>query len=226
MAITVADLTTEMVTGTGIFDKMMKAAKAHLNEEFEKGRIRGPEYATVYLGLLDKVMSGALQFLLSKDKVDQEILLIQKQIEKIEVEIEVDEAEKDKIAAEIEKLEKEALLVIAQECLARAQFDVAMATIPKVENEALLLAQKKVTEQAQVSSVGVDTMSVIGRQNNLYTKQAAGFDRDAEQKAAKLLSDAWAVQRTTDNELNPAGTGLTNSYILRAIEKMLAGAGA
>ena len=60
-AITIANLTQATVDGTGVFDVLMRANKAHLEAEFAKGRIKGSEYATVYLGSLQAVLQTAFQ---------------------------------------------------------------------------------------------------------------------------------------------------------------------
>ena len=84
--ILLTDLTTIEVDGTGAFDVLMQATKSHLEQEFVKGRIKGTEYATVYLGSLEHVLNAALQFLLQKDKMALDALLVAKQIELAEVE--------------------------------------------------------------------------------------------------------------------------------------------
>jgi len=40
-AITVTDLTTGVVDGTGVFDGLMKATNAHIQVEYQKNRIKG-----------------------------------------------------------------------------------------------------------------------------------------------------------------------------------------
>lgn len=74
--------------------------------------------------------------------------------------------------------------------------------------EVALLTQKRETELAQVSDlVSTGTVAgVIGKQKILLQKQTDGFDRDAEQKLAKIMVDTWSVRQTTDGALaNPAG---------------------
>jgi len=78
----------------------------------------------------------------------------------------------------------------------------------KTDAEVNLLVQKKETELAQVSdTVATGTVAgVIGKQKGLFQKQTDGFDRDAEQKLAKIMVDTWSVRQTTDGALaNPAG---------------------
>jgi hypothetical protein len=252
---TLADLTSATLAGNGVFDVLMKANKAHLEEQFDKGRIKGSEYATVYLGSLEHVLNNAVQFLLSKDKVALDAQLIEKQIALADaqlaqaavelqikqVQLEIAQQQKLETEAKIRHLDAQTALttqqtinagtegtvLVAQECKLRAEYDVLMETKLKTSQETQLLTWKVTTEKAQTSAVGVDPDSVIGKQKNLYQAQTDGFARDAEQKAAKILIDTWNVRRTTD-EGTVADTvnKLDDPTLGRAVTKMLAGVGA
>lgn len=220
MPILITDYTTGALDGTGAFDKMMVAAKAHVVYEYDQGRIKGPEYAVVYLGLLNQVMDKALTFLLEKDKIDLQNALIQAQIDKIAAEILL-------VEKEVLKVTEEILLINAQKCLAQAQFDLTMAQVPKVAAEIDLLNQKTVTELAQTNGAGIGVDSVLGKQNALYTKQTEGFTRNAEQAAAKALIETWSVRRTTDEGTAANATNkLQDDYVGQAVTKLLQGIGA
>ena len=208
-----SDLTEAKVTGTGAFDVLMKAAKAHLDEEWSKNRIRGAEYSQVYLGSLTAILDSSVQFLLQKDKYAREADLIQAQIDLIRQQI---------VNAEVENRVLEATV-----CKLKAEYDLLLEQRLKTVEETGLLAQKKVTERAQTVEAGVDDNSVIGKQRKLYQAQADGFVRDAEQKVAKLMADTWNVRRTTDEGTVADGTNrLDDASIGRAISKLLAGVGA
>lgn len=218
--ITLSDLTTAQVTGTGVFDVLMQATKGHLEQEFTKGRIKGTEYSTVYLGSLQAILQQAVEFLLNKDKHALEGQLLAAQIEKIQ-------AEKALVEQQTLNAAKELLVLEAQICKLQAEYDVIMETKLKTAEERALLQWKAVTEKAQTIGAGVDPDSVVGKQKQLYQAQADGFKRDAEQKAAKIMSDSWSVQRTTDNELAPTTTNkLDAASIGRAVGKMLDGVNA
>lgn len=220
MPLTVNDLTLATLDGTGVFDVLMRANKAHLESEYQKNRIKGPEYATVYLGSLESVMQTSLQFLLNKDKADLEAQLIQAQIEKVNAEIDLVKQQTANAAIEAEVLR-------AQKCKLDAEFDVLLQSKLKTAAEVVLLTQKTQTEKAQTVAMGVDADSVIGRQKTLYEAQAKGFERDAEQKVAKLMIDSWNVRRTTDEGTVADGTNmLYDPAVGRAVNKLLAGVGA
>ena len=44
--------TNNVITGTGVFDDLMESVTAHLEAQFQLGRITGTDFATVYLGCL------------------------------------------------------------------------------------------------------------------------------------------------------------------------------
>jgi hypothetical protein len=146
-----SDITSGYVDGDGVFDLLMTAVGSHLKQEYEEGRIKGSDYANVYLGSMQSVLQQAILFLLQRQKADKEAELTDKQIEKTDAEI-------------------------------------------------CLLEAKCATEQAQIVDTvnGVPVVGLVGKQKNLYQKQADGFDRDAEQKALKLLVDMYSVAKSAD----------------------------
>lgn len=316
--ITLKDLTEAKVSGDGVFDTLMRGMVGHLELEFNKNRLRGADYAQVYLSSLTPVLQNAVVFLLQKDEAANKANLVQAQIdltklqgELIQLEIAREELTRGLIEAQIRRIDREIqtmdltdqmitaqtlqqkaetlntsqqllnlksqdlltnaqveqqkaetlntsqqllnlksqdqminaqveqqkattintaqelLNLKAQECLLKAQYDLAMLTKLQTTAQTSLIQQKMATEKAQTVETGVDDNSVIGRQKILYKAQSDGFQRDAEQKAAKLLTDTWNVRRTTDegtvvdtvNMLNDATIG-------RAITKMLSGVNA
>jgi hypothetical protein len=191
----------------------MQAAAAHLDSEFNKNRIKGGEYAEVYLGAMTQVLQTATQFLLTKQKADLEAQLLVKQIAL---------AEQQRINAVTENT-----VLVAQECKLRAEYDLTIANISRTNQEIALLTQKTASERAQTLALGVDDDSILGRQKALYLAQSDGFKRDAEQKATKIMVDSWNVRRTTDEGTVADGTNMLNDQAVgRAVTKLLAGVSA
>lgn len=93
--------------------------------------------------------------------------------------------------------------------------------------ETALLTQKKVTEEAQTMEGKASPESVIGRQMDLFKAQTNGFKRDAEQKAAGILTRTWEMRRTTDYNTTPANerNKLSDDHVGQAIGKLLEGVG-
>lgn len=211
--LTLAQLTEGSLSGDGVFDVLMNATRAHLESEYTKNRIRGPEYSQVYLASMQAVLQQATAFLLTKDKAANEAAMVAAQIALLEQQRLNAIAEHD--------------VLLAQKCKLDAEYDVLMEQKLKSAAENQLLVQKVITERAQVQAIGVDADSVIGKQKSLYQAQTDGFKRDAEQKAAKLMVDSWNIRRTTDEATVADQTNmLADSVVGRAVTKMLAGVGA
>lgn len=239
--ITISDLSQATLNGTGVFDVLMRATKAHLDSEFQLNRIKGSEYSTVYLGSLQAVMQTSLAFLLAKEKTDLENQLIQAQINKLVADTAVSVQQKLNLIAE-ESLTNakenltlqqtanaiiEGTVLTAQKCKLDAEYDVLLETKLKTGAETSLLTQKVATEKAQITSLGVDADSVVGRQKGLYLAQTNGFTRDAEQKAAKTMIDTWNARRMTDDAtVADAVNKLDDNNIGKAVNKLLVGIGA
>lgn len=75
-----ADITFTEVTnatafnnGTGHFDRIMKTLLFHIQEEYNSGRIKGSDYATVYLGAMQSAMQQAVQFALQEKATEAQI---------------------------------------------------------------------------------------------------------------------------------------------------------
>ena len=64
-----------------------------------------------------------------------------------------------------------------------------------------LLKEQTETQRAQTLNSRTDGAAVVGyvgKQKDLYSQQIDSYKRDAEIKAAKLVSDGWMTQKTID----------------------------
>ena len=75
VVITINDLTNgstvnQTWTGTGVFDVLIDAVNSNIEIQYQKGRITGSDYATVYLGAMQAVLDQSVKFMLGKTDVD------------------------------------------------------------------------------------------------------------------------------------------------------------
>lgn len=183
----VADLTQATLEGSGVFDVLMRANKAHLEAEFNKNRIKGPEYATVYLGSLNTVMNTALQFLMSKEKLALEALLLQQQIAlaeimvlKANIELQILEASLLKVPAEIELIEAQTALAEQQKANLIDSLETDALQRLKLTQETENLVTQDLHLQAQTDQVEQQTLNL------------------ASQKAQIEQQTSLAAQQTTN----------------------------
>lgn len=214
------DLTTGVVGGTGVFDRLMVSLVNHLKVEYQANRISGAEYTKAYVGVVTAALQTSSQFLLAKDQAYWQALLVQAQAR----------------AAEIEAINARIALETARIILVRSQFEAATAEVnyglSKMKiatedatysnltkqgegidftNENILPVQKNLlTEQVEVQrSQTMDTRTdgvtvttgSVGKQKALYDQQITSYKRDAETKVTKLFTDAWITQKTIDEGL-------------------------
>ncbi|MGH1461218.1 MAG: hypothetical protein ACRBB6_04200 [Neptuniibacter sp.] len=222
-----AELTQGALTGTGTFDVMMAAVKAHIEQEYEDGRIKGAEYAQVYLGAVTAVMQNATQFLIGQLNAEDNALLIQAQIAKVNAEKLLVDKQLDKVLAEIALAEQQKTNLIAENANIPKQGQLLDAQTSKATSEKNLLDQKLFTEEAQIKDTvdGAAVVGVVGKQKELYTAQTDGFARDAEQKVAKMVTEVFSVLRTSDDTL-VVPSSLNETSINAIVNKAKAGIGA
>ena len=189
MTVSIDDLTTNVattdnvVTGDGVFDDLMEAVNTHLEAQFQKGRITGTDYATVYLGAIQSVIQQSVSFAIGQEKTNAEVALIDEQI------IETQE--------KVDLLQSQDLEVVAN---TSRQDTLSTRQALKIDAETAMLEQKEITEYAQTqvtTQTAPDADSILGRQATLFEEQAKGFKWNADQKYLKTLLDAWAINTST-----------------------------
>ena len=147
-----------------------------------------------------------------------EVALTTAQIDKMQADTAL--AAKQLILAEkqISLSEKELLLKDKDLLLREKELELA-------EKQLLLSEQKIITEKAQTDPSVIQEGSVIDMNNKVLAAQVDGFKRDAEQKAANTLLQTWIVRLNNDAALTNNANMLTDKYVGRAVEKMMAGVG-
>ena len=63
--------------GTGVFDKLMNTVNKNIELQYLQGRIKGQEYATVYLGSLQAVLAQSIDYIKSEKMIEAQIAEIQ-----------------------------------------------------------------------------------------------------------------------------------------------------
>lgn len=165
-------------------------------------------------------------------KITEENKVIPYNIERIQAEIANMTRQSDILEKELEiKIsslalqDKQILLADAELQVRVLELDVKRAEVESAQAQAQLYAAKVLTENAQTMDAAHPN-SVLGSNIAVLRAQAAGYARDAEQKAAKILVDAWNVQRNTDESISANASNLLyDTSIGKAVAAMLRGAG-
>ena len=206
--LTIDDITSGSVTGTGIFDKLMATVAAQLQSEFQADRITKSDYGQVYVSALNATLAQAIQFLLTKDQAAIQAATLVTQLELLELQKAQLQLQNEKLALEKLQTEQQTLLIASQVLTDAAQRG--------------LIKQKTITETAQTQD---GYAGIVGQQKALYAAQTTGFTRDAEQKAAKLALDILATQLSTDDSMTVENTNMHPAAIGAMVKKLCDGIG-
>lgn len=244
-AVDIADLTQKTLGGTGVLDVMLQTMRVHLGDQFEKERIRGPEYATVYLGAYQATLEAAMNFLLSKQKQGLELKLLEAQIsltgtqedqikdemtqtpykiQLLQQQVALAEKQVELADKQIAQADKQLDLLTAQIAVQEKQLDLMAEQLEQAKAQTEYYAQRTITEKAQTQAGVAASGSVIGTQVTLMNKQADGYDRNAEQQAAQILANTWNVRRQTDEDTSANTTNkLDDASVGAVITKLASG---
>jgi hypothetical protein len=220
-SVTIADMTTGTVGGTGAFDKLMASNKAHLKEQYEKGLITGDQYTKAYIELTTAAMGTALQLLLGKDHSYWQALLLQMQGRRAEIEAVTAAVQLEIAKAQLAAANRQAELTNAQYVFTLLQAASEAAKYNLVNAQIDMVNEQTEAQRAHTMDTRRDgttpVLGSVGKQKDLYTQQIDSYQKDAQQKVAKMFLDGWITQKTLDEGLL-APTQLTNSEINEVME--------
>lgn len=222
-ALTIAELTSGSVGGAGSFDVVMSSIKAHLGEQFAKGRLTGDQYTKAYIELTSASLSTGLQFLLQKDQSKWSAVLVQLQARKAEIEAVTARLALETAKAQLVAAQAQAEILEAQYVLIQLQVSNEVAKYAATYAQRDLLVEQLEAARAQTKDTLSDgttgVVGMVGKQKALYTQQIDSYIKDAKYKGAKLLSDTWIAQKTIDEGLT-APAIFTNTKIQEALNNL------
>ena len=213
------DLTTGKIEGEGVFDQVMSTMQVRLDREYTRNRIKGTEYAKVYLGQMESAMQQSILFLLGKDKITFDISLIQSQI--------------DKTNAEIAMMSKQASLIDEEIKLAVVKTDneIKQGVILDLQDDKLIAETANIVEQkAKIiaeAAITVKQGTILDKEGLVLDKQPAKVDAETrliEKKISqadyeKDILEAQLAKIEAEKELIAAQIDKIEAEILRIQEE-------
>ena len=161
--LTNADLTTGEPTGQGLFDVLAKSAGEHALTEFTAGRLRGTEYAQVYVGMLNGAMQNAVQYLVQGNANSSQAALIAAQSELTKIQALIAQTELEQAAVKLDILRNELIKSQREADLINAQ--IAMTH------------QQKITEEAQTKNI---KEGVVGKTQTKIVNETTAIRQQAD----------------------------------------------
>lgn len=197
MSINIDQVTEVNLQGSGDFDKLMRTVSLHLVSEFERGRINGTDYSTVYLGAMTQVLGQAIQFTLTKDEASKRAELLVAEKAQTEKQTELLEAQRLNAIDELEYRAKQKLLLDEETKLKAAQTN-------QVEEETKLLVERILIakEELKIKQQEVN-LAIIRLQQAEIEKELTLAQRDKALQevlllAQKLVTEKAQVQDSVD----------------------------
>lgn len=179
----IAALTDGNVEGDGAFDKLMKAASAHLRVQLDAGRIMATDYAKAYTEIMIAVLAQAQEFVTGgMNAVWQGRLLraqaqlaeYQKEALRMEAQTKMLEAARTKVdlaAAQVNAYRAEAQMIETKMGLANTY-----QIIQESEGKAELTLEQIDTQRAQTKETlknGTPVLGIAGKEKDLKESQVA-----------------------------------------------------
>lgn len=182
MTITKRQLTGGEKAGSGLYDELMRTSQSHLEAEFKAGRIKGTDYATAYLGMMQANLSTGLQFVMQKELTNAQVEIAKEQIKQNEKQNELLELQKVQLELSNQTaqynlditLPAQTLLLNEQLLQAKEQTKLLTAQLAQVNAQtALTTTQKSLVEEQIISERTKTTDPTGGTSKATYDKTLA-----------------------------------------------------
>lgn len=191
----VKDITEGTLTGSGVFDSLMRSVKVHLDEEFKKNRFSGEEYANLYLGAVTAVLQQSIQYSLTKDQSEAQAALLAAQTLKTAEDERLVTQQVANLAVENTNLVKQGTLLDKQVILADEELQKSIAQTALVVAQELNLDAERDNMVLQGIKIAQET-TLIGSQN------------------VKIISDKLLVEQQTANLAQESSNIPKQGYLL------------
>jgi hypothetical protein len=169
--VTVSDLTEKVVDGDGVFDVLMTSMKAHLQEEYDAGRISGQEYTKAYIELVTAVLGNSVQFLIQKDAATYQNALVQMQARTAEIQAIIAKAQLHRERQMLVLTKAQTLTAESEYALAKIRLAVEHIGYTRVESEVAILNVQKTTAEHERDTAGYRLTNILPEEKRQITYQ-------------------------------------------------------
>jgi hypothetical protein len=212
-----ARLTSGSLNGTGVFDKLAKVVKLHLQEEYDKERITSDDYAEIWLGALQATLQQSVEYIVrypSEEETIARVGLLRQQTvtELMKTDDDIPTGLGFNNSALLEGLMAKELAGIEKDNEVKTQ-QILSATA-----EVDLMKQKVATEVAQTDD-SLSGLAAYGIKNSQYTtvEGMIGAQRDQAAANVKLAEQKVVSEIAQYNDVLPVGFGYNDSTVIGSL---------
>jgi len=169
----ISNLTEKTLGGNGVLDQLLTTVGLHIDNEYNKSRIKANDYSVVYTSLITAALNAALQHDLQKDLVEAQIAQVEAQTAKEEASTLLINEQRAKLIAETNLLDQKTETERAQ------TEDVAVPNSVIGKQVGLYTEQTKgyeVDQNVKVAKLFADTLNVQLSTNENVTTSGTGMD--------------------------------------------------
>lgn len=212
MPINTTDLTEIDLEGNGIFDKLMAAGRKHLDEEFNKHRIKGNDYATVLTGLIGAAMQASISYAIEKPLADQRLINLTAELPNIELQDDLTQANINRIDAETVNTEAQLPSINLTDEKIQAEINLLGSQQDKVDQdrdnsvlEGNLISKRIRTECANTENQfedGEPILGLVGAQRDKIYAEESLINQKTVTESAQTVSDAAGSNSIVGRQLS------------------------
>lgn len=215
-AIDITDVTTGVIGGDGVLDKLLSTMTEHLTAQYEKRRITGVEYATLYLGAYQATLQQALALTLAKEtqayeikNLDWEAKLKEAQYNLAVKQLEIAEYELGvKAPVEVDNLTKQGNILTAEATQKAKDLEISTYELStKLPIEVANLTKQGLSIVAETSLKGVQTSTATYVLANQLPAEVTGITKQ------NTLLDGQATLQTKEGTLKDLEATLATAKI-------------
>lgn len=214
--LTIEQLTSGTVEGSGVFDALMKAVDAHLTQQHLKNRITGADYAKVYLGAMTAVMQFGTQYLLGKDRAHLENLALLENLKLAQAQTIKAQAEVQLIAGQIQIAMFQAAEMRLRAYTARNQYAASKMDLVLGYNNILDAESKQKLTFATYENMYAQTRDTLP--NGDSVNGVVGTERVLKEKQGLLVHEQMELARSEIRDTLSTGGAFAG---MAAIKKLV-----
>lgn len=188
------ELTEGTVDGSGVFDVLMQAVKAHLRVEFDAGRIRATDYANVYTMSVGQVLAESTQYAVVKAKLAAELALVTAQTNQVIQETKTSAQQELLIAAQTSHTTKQELQVVQETMNLLSQDLQIKAQTKGIESQtALTDFQLSEVMPAELANLNLSGLGIVAQTANV-TQQTENLLSQKTLAETQHILDMQAIE--------------------------------
>ena len=212
-----------------IYKSMSALVYADMDKQYQESKISGATYAETYAKLMDSVVSGALQAVVSiqNKETDADRCLKEAECDLSAAKKELTEEQRELIIIQKEEIELESARKNAanREQIASSEAKTANETCIATSTCALNNAKEKAEsikngDTADGTSLYGYNKDVLQKQSDLYVRQRQGFSDNARQKVLDSQISAWSIVWKEGSAVIEVPSSVNNTKIDLAVDNV------